>query len=97
MPTDVHILYPTRTRLALLAEIDAGGVWQKLFPATDRKPAHRESHVDADYRKVTVMCDEMQAAGWIELGPLTGASAYAKRLWKLTDSGEAILKTRRKA
>lgn len=73
MATD---LYPTRTRLRLLADVDAGRV--RTTPdsgytfAVDRRDKRR---VDAQIREVT-------AAGWVE--QVDGG-------WRLTDAGRAVL------
>lgn len=80
-------LYPTKTRLQLLADVAAGEIWQS---------SNHESW-DRQIFKLTARVTEAERAGWIELGegvagkvgtPFAGASA---RRWRLTDAGRVIL------
>lgn len=70
-------LYPTKTRLALLRDVDAGNV---LDGITD-------DHVwlvdnPEPPRKVCARMREMEAAGWVEQG---------EPFWRLTDAGREVL------
>lgn len=74
-------LYPTPTRLALLAEIGFGRVFQDVAGA---------SYIDAG-RKVTAQVNEFAAAGWAELRGSDRPSLFPLPRWHLTDAGREIL------
>jgi hypothetical protein len=69
-------LHPTKTRLALLGEVDAGRVFRDRIG---------NSYISGD-RKVTAAIAEMAAAGWVTI-PEDVDLPY----WSLTDAGRAIL------
>jgi len=77
-------LYPTPTRLALLAAVDAGDVIEGLTEDTDghtwllREPG--------EPRKVCARIVEAQGAGWVTLDA-DGVT------WRLTDGGRDVLGT----
>lgn len=82
-------LYPTKARLALLQAVADGEVKQHRFVGYPsevrwRQPAGRS-------RVVTARIDEMQRAGWVEMGPPVGKSMYSARPVVLTDAGKAVL------
>lgn len=68
-------LYPTKTRLQLLADVLAGNV----FDSSDRIVAVNLGH----WVTVTKRIEEMQRAGWVERRGFTH--------WGLTDTGRAVL------
>lgn len=79
-------LYPTPTRLALLADVDAGEVWQRSdgqSELTDRD----QFGVSDPVCIVTSRIAELERAGWVHLVEL----AYGSRQWQLTDAGRAVL------
>jgi len=80
-------LYPTPARLALLRHIDDEGVRAMLGLHDDTVASSWDG-----IRLVTSRCDEMYAAGWIELGDLIpNASPFRYRRWRLTDAGRDVL------
>lgn len=73
-------LYPTPTRLALLADVAAGRVFQDIV---------YDDYI-AGGRKVNARIAELKQEGWVELDipPLVGRELP---LWLLTDAGRAVL------
>lgn len=70
-------LYPTKTRLALLRDVADGRV-------------KRRFGVDIDTwtdRTVTFRMEELERAGWVELGEFVGRSQQ----WQITPAGRAVL------
>lgn len=73
-------LFPTPTRLALLAEVFAGEVWQQ-------SNGHSIIEQGTRTRKVTAEIAAMERAGWITLVALR----FGAKRWDLTDAGRAVL------
>jgi hypothetical protein len=69
-------LYPTPTRLALLAAVDRGEVVSDGTSTTNRQTY------------ITARIAELAAADWIQLGD---RQAGPRRTWQLTGTGRAIL------
>lgn len=79
-------LHPTRTRLALLAEVDADNVCDGLTDEYDGHIWLVDTAPPFDPpQKVTARVLELEKAGWVEQGP-DGAS------WRLTDAGRDVLR-----
>ncbi len=79
-------LYPTPTRLRLLAEVEAGEVWQKPDGHSELTDRHYFG-VSDPVCIVTARIAELERAGWVELVEL----AHGSRQWLLTDAGRAVL------
>lgn len=78
-------LHPTKTRLALLAEVVADNVLDGLTDETDGDIWLIDAAPPFDPpRKVTARMLELEKAGWVEQGPGIGS-------WRLTDAGRAVL------
>lgn len=71
------ILYPTKTRLRLLAAVDRGDV--------HRYGDGRDYAIDG--RLLTARIAELQRAGLVELG----TAGPVKTPWLITDAGMAVL------
>ena len=69
-------LYPTPTRLTLLADVAAGHVVGSLY-------GHIHCTVDGHRRFVTLRIWDMHRAGWVR--------SNADDIWHLTDVGRTIL------
>lgn len=82
----VSELYPTPTRLALLADVAAGEVWQNskghsvVILRDDLCLGERKA-------KCTGAIADMERAGWLQLVELK----YGSRQWHVTDAGRAVL------
>jgi len=78
------LLYPTRTRLALLSAVEAGDVLEGITPDTE---GHTWLTFDDGTRplKVCARIQEAERAGWVECPP------EALPFWRLTDAGRAVL------
>ncbi|MGV2383645.1 MAG UNVERIFIED_CONTAM: hypothetical protein LOD86_00035 [Thermobifida fusca] len=76
-----HDLYPTPTRLRLLADVTRHRVY--------RHP-DGTSHV-AGGRQATAAIATLAAAGWVEIDPATDVSDYQVAYWRLTDTGREVL------
>lgn len=73
-------LYPTKVRLALLADVDAGRV------ADDATAAPYLDLGDGSSARIAGMVWQMERAGWVEQPP-------ASTIWQLTGDGRALLDT----
>jgi hypothetical protein len=74
-------LYPTKTRVQLLRDIDAGNVITDFWEGMTRIVL--DDPEAGDLRTVTARVQELERAGWCErheFGPS----------WRLTDTGRAI-------
>jgi hypothetical protein len=80
-----ELLYLTKTRLALLHDVEGGWVHAARDFHTDKIVSTNVCQV------VTARCEEAKAAGWIVLGPRNGPSMYSRALWQLTDAGRQVL------
>lgn len=82
-----ELLFPTKTRLALLRAVAAGNVHAARDFHTDKLVSQNVAQI------VTARCEEAKAAGWIVLGPRLGPSIYNRALWQLTEVGRQVLDT----
>lgn len=88
-PGGCIILYPTKSRLSLLAAVDAGDVIEGTTEdhLTGTLVPHTFLVDDPDKpRKVDARIKEAEAAGWVEL-PNDGVGP----VWQLTDYGRQTL------
>lgn len=76
-------LYPTKTRLALLAAVDAADVIEGLTEDTDGD-TWLLAQPPYEHRRVTARVLEAQGAGWVTLHD-DGVT------WRLTDLGRQVL------
>ncbi len=86
MSTDNNDLFPTKTRLALLADVLAGSVYERsdgtsVNIATDQP------------RTVTAAIDELSRAGWVRVGQ---SRMSGRKPWHLTASGTTTLEAHTK-
>lgn len=81
-------LYPTPTRLALLADVDAGIVYEHKELAYNQVYCHL-SNGEAKV-KVTDKIRELHAAGWVATGPSMGVGTGMWRM-ELTEEGRRVL------
>lgn len=85
-------LYPTKTRLALLADVADGRVYGRYVAAST---AFDSYSLREDGRgpgsKVTSRMVELEQAGWVRRGTAQSTSYFSRRPWCLTDAGRAVL------
>ena len=81
-------LFPTKTRLALLCDVEAGEVWQKGNGESVVTLIEEFGVSDFLYR-CTAAIAEQEQAGWVRLVELK----YGAKRWELTDAGRAVLDT----
>lgn len=74
-------LYPTKTRLALLAAVNANDVIEGITEETDGHTWLVDDEA-GDRRKVTAAVAELERAGWVW---------QDEAFWRLTPAGRAIL------
>lgn len=83
-------LYPTKTRLALLADIQAGKVSEDWYDDTPGAgPGDAWLGRWPQRTKVTAKVAEMKQAGWCETNP-ADANLHTRSI-ALTPAGEAVL------
>lgn len=71
-------LYPTKTRLRLLAAVADRQVFRDVMG---------DDYISGD-RKVSARIAEVEQAGWVQLGE---RDRWGIRYWRLTDAGRAVL------
>ena len=78
-------LYPTKTRLALLADVEQHQVHR-----------HQDgtSTTNAGFSTVTARITELERAGWVRL-PAEDEAGEVLRLWELTTTGRDTLNSYR--
>lgn len=84
-------LFPTPTRLRLLAQIDNGQVLTDITRDDDQDVIWLFPDAPTswwDRRKVTAQVRELEAAGWVEEFMPGGT-------WRLTDAGRDVLEAHR--
>lgn len=74
-------LYPTKTRLALLVEVDTGRVFRDVLG---------DDYI-AGERKVNSRIAELFGEDWVELENPPAGNLAALPHWRLTDAGRAVL------
>jgi len=80
-------LHPTPTRLALLASIDRGAVFEDWY--AEIEPGEIRVHEFGRRDRATAKVREMKAAGWCITDP-AGEDLHVRRI-VLTDIGRAVL------
>lgn len=83
MATD---LYPTKTRLALLRDVEVGEVWQNSGNGHSTTPGTIGDDTEP-LVVVTSRIAEQEQAGWVHLFEHTTGA----KQWQLTDAGREVL------